>query len=259
MIIHTLYQDNDLRNYNYLLVCPETKQAVVIDPLDSDKMLSLASRLSVTITTIINTHEHHDHIAGNSAIVKATHAKIIAHHLSLIPHVDRKVIAGDIIQVGNTITLTVLDTPGHTFTHICLLAKNIPALFCGDTLFNAGCGNVYSGDVELLYQTFTEQLYQLSDDTKVYPGHDYLANNLHFAKTREPDNSAIDLWLEKISGHDPHNPLITTIGIEKTFNPFFRLSSTGIIKILRKDFPDLNDSPSEHDVFLYLRELRNRW
>jgi len=259
MNTHIIYQDNSLRNYNYLLVCPETKAAAIIDPLDADKILTLASQLNVNITTIINTHEHQDHIAGNTAVVKATGAQIIAHARAPIANVDRGVLAVDQIQVGKSIILTVLDTPGHTFSHICLLAEKPAALFCGDTLFNAGCGNVHCGDVELLYQTFKEQLFKLTDETKVYPGHDYLANNLSFAKTREPNNREIEYWLQKAEKHDPHHPIITTIGIEKTINPFFRLSEPEIIQQLQLDFPDVKTQLSNHDVFLRLRELRNKW
>jgi hydroxyacylglutathione hydrolase len=261
MEIYSIYQDNSLRNYNYLLVCPSTREGVIIDPLDPEKVLALVEKYSVIVKYIINTHEHQDHIAGNSTVAARTGAKIIAHKDAPIKNVDRRVKAGDHIKVGDDIDLTVLDTPGHTLSHICLLAQNDnpPALFCGDTLFNAGCGNCHSGDVELLYKTFSEQLSKLSDNTNVYPGHDYLENNLRFAKTREPDNPEIDAWLEKAANHDPHNPLITTIAIEKKINPFFRLDSENLIKELQKDFPTLGAHPSEHDVFVRLRELRNHW
>ena len=259
MDIYSIYQDNSLRNYNYLLVCPITHDAAIIDPLDAQKCLQLAQELNVNITTIINTHEHEDHIAGNAEVVKHTGAKIVAHYQSPIPHIDQKVKAGDIIQVGKSIQLKVLDTPGHTFCHICLVAETVPALFCGDTLFNAGCGNTHSGNVELLYKTFTEQLFLLSDNTKVYPGHDYLANNLRFALTREPANSHISAWLEKAEHHDPHQPLVTTLATEKLINPFFRLTMPEIITQLRKDIPALPEDPGPRDVFIGLRELRNRW
>ncbi|MFI4955405.1 MAG: hydroxyacylglutathione hydrolase C-terminal domain-containing protein [Gammaproteobacteria bacterium] len=260
MNIYSIYQDNSLRNYNYLLVCPDSREAAIIDPLEADRCLKLAQELQVNITTVINTHEHHDHIAGNTDVVNATGAKIIAHYHAPIAHVDQKVHAGDKIVVGKSIQLTVLDTPGHTFTHICLLASgNTPALFCGDTLFNAGCGNTHSGDVELLYTTFTEQLYKLADNTQVYPGHDYLENNLRFALSREPSNSVAAQWLDKAENHDPHQPLVTTLAIEKQINPFFRLESLDMIEQLRKDVPSLAAHPSDREVFIRLRELRNRW
>lgn len=260
MEIYSIYQDNSLRNYNYLLVCPVTREGIIIDPLDPEKILALVDKHAVTVKYIINTHEHQDHIAGNSIVAAKTGADIIAHQKAPIENVTRRVKAGDHIKVG-TIDLSVLDTPGHTLSHICLLAANEdpPALFCGDTLFNAGCGNTRSGDVELLYKTFNEQLSTLSDNTKVYPGHDYLENNLRFAKTREHENVEIDIWLKKAENHNPHQPLISTIGIEKKMNPFFRLDSKNIIEILQKDFPGIGLNPSKHDVFVCLRELRNHW
>lgn len=260
MNIYSIYQDNALRNYNYLLVCPVTHEAVVIDPLEAPRCLHLARELEAKITTIINTHEHSDHVAGNAEIVQATAAKIIAHYQAPIEHVTRRVHAGEKINVGTSIQLEVMDTPGHTFSHICLLSRTEkPALFCGDTLFNAGCGNTHSGDVEVLYKTFTEQLYHLNDATAIYPGHDYLVNNLRFALTREPSNPAIAEWLLQAERHDPHQPLVTTLAVEKQINPFFRLNSATLIQALRPDFPTLAAHPDNREIFICLRELRNRW
>ncbi len=260
MEIYSIYQENTLRNYNYLLVCPETREAAIIDPLDPEKALALAKEKNSTITHIINTHEHQDHIAGNAVIASRTGASITAHINAPIHSVTHRVKAGDKIKIGKTIELTVLDTPGHTLSHICLLSNDkIPALFSGDTLFNAGCGNCYSGDVELLYKTFNEQLSKLPDNTLIYPGHDYLLNNVRFAKTREPDNKDIDQWIQKAELANPHDPIITTMSIEKQINPFFRLDSQNIIQTLQKDFPELESNANQHDVFICLRELRNHW
>ena len=106
--------------------------------------------------------------------------------------IDRGLRADDVVRVGKTVELECLDTPGHTMSHVCLLAHgDSPAIFSGDTLFNAGAGNCHNGGhPEELYQTFADQLARLPDETRVYPGHDYLANNLRFTLDREPDNVA---------------------------------------------------------------------
>jgi hydroxyacylglutathione hydrolase len=261
MNINILYQNNSLRNYNYILACPTTREAAVIDPLNADMCLQLAQQQNLTITTIINTHEHFDHIEGNPKIIAATGAKVIAHANASIPDITQRAYAGDIINIGSTIQLQVLDTPGHTFSHICLLSINTPtpALFSGDTLFNAGCGNCRSGNVDLMYKTFTEQLYLIADHTQVYPGHDYLANNLQFALSREPNNAEIHKWIALAEKQDPQHPLITTLAIEKQINPFFRLDSPEIIQQLHKDFASLPEKPNAYEVFVGLRELRNNW
>jgi len=261
MQIITIYNDNSLRNYSYLLGCDITKKAVVIDPLDAHRCLQLAMQQGYDITHIINTHEHWDHIAGNEELADATGAQIIAHANATIDGVTRRVKAGDIIEVGKTINLRVLDTPGHTLSHICLFVTTpTPVLFCGDTLFNAGCGNCHNGgNVEKLYETFSQQLSKLPDETQIYPGHDYIKNNLEFALARSPNNATLKKWLEKVKDHDPHVPIITTLAIEKTINPFFQLSNQVIIQQLSHDFPQLESAPSEKEVFICLRRLRNDW
>ena len=127
-----------------------------------------------SITQILNTHEHRDHTDGNAGVVAATRAQVLAHAgaAGRIGGVDRGLARGDVIKVGRTVELEVLDTPGHTRSHVCLLAHgDSPALFCGDTLFNAGAGNCHNGgDPGLLYETFVNQLARLPDATRVYPG-----------------------------------------------------------------------------------------
>ena len=147
-------------------------------------------------------------------------------------------------------------------SHVCLLSKtDQPALFSGDTLFNAGAGNCHGGGhPEELYDTFVKQLAELPDDTQIYPGHDYLTNNLAFTLDREPDNAAAsDLLGELGTSHDPGRAMVTTLAQEKEFNTFFRLTSSTVIAKLREAFPDLSEEPSPKDVFLKLRELRNSW
>ena len=264
MIVERIWTGNAYRNYNYLIACPDTGDALAIDPLDHGKCLAAAKKNGWRITQILNTHEHHDHTGGNAAMVEATGAKLIAHHKAggKIAGVDRGVKAGDVIKVGKTVELECMDTPGHTFCHICLRAHggDKPALFSGDTLFNAGAGNCHNGgDPGALYETFAQQLDALPDDTLLYPGHDYIENNLKFTLAREPDNEAAKTLLPKVTGHDPQRSIVTTLKEEKQFNTFLRLTSPGVIARLREAFPDLPERPDRRTVFLKLRELRNTW
>lgn len=263
MIVERIWTGNAYRNYNYLIACPETGEALAIDPLDHRQCLARARDRGWEITQILNTHEHHDHTGGNAEVIAATGAKLIAHHRagSRIEGVDRGVAAGDVIKVGRTVELECLDTPGHTMCHICLCAHGErKAIFSGDTLFNAGAGNCHNGgNVESLYATFVDQLARLPDDTEVYPGHDYIENNLKFTLAREPGNAAAEALLPAVSGHDPATARVTTLGEEKTFNTFMRLRSPGVIAALREAFPDLPANPDPKTVFARLRELRNSW
>lgn len=263
MIVEQIWTGNDYRNFNYLIACPETGEALAIDPLAHERCLAVARERGWRITQILNTHEHLDHTGGNVPLVAATGAKVLAHANAgkSIAGMDRGLVAGDVIRVGRSVELVALDTPGHTLCHICLLAKtDQPALFCGDTLFNAGAGNCHhGGHPAQLYHTFAEQLARLDERTLIYPGHDYIANNLRFTLDREPDNAAAQNLLARTESQDPAHALVSTLALEKEINTFFRLQSPSVIARLREAFPDLDAHPDSQTVFLKLRELRNDW
>lgn len=263
MIVEQIWTGNAYRNFNYLIACAETGEALAIDPLDHAKCLAAAKAKGWRITQILNTHEHHDHTGGNAAMVAATGAAVLAHANAKdkIPEMTRGLGAGDVIKIGRTVELEALDTPGHTMSHICLRAHgDTPALFCGDTLFNAGAGNCHNGGhPSELYNTFVGQLAKLPEKTLIYPGHDYIARNLAFTLDREPDNAKAKAMLPAMEKQDPAKALVTTLAQEKEINTFFRLASPSVVKRLRDAFPDLPDDPDPKTVFLKLRELRNKW
>jgi len=263
MIVEQIWTGNAYRNFNYLIACPETGEALAIDPLDFRKCLDVAKERGWNITQILNTHEHGDHTGGNKGVVSATGAKVIAHKNagSRIPGMDIGVGAGDVIKVGKSVELECLDTPGHTMSHICLLSRtDQPALFSGDTLFNAGAGNCHNGGhPEELFETFENQMETLGDNTLIYPGHDYLLNNLAFTLDREPGNAVAQQMAKDYRDQDPADALVTTMAQEKDINTFFRLQSPGVVQKLAEDYPEMGSNPDPRAVFLKLRELRNSW
>ena len=263
MIVEQIWTGNAYRNFNYLVVCPETGEALAIDPLDHQKCLLAGKENGWTIKQVLNTHEHGDHTGGNKQVIAATGAKLLAHQnaANTIPDMDVGLFAGDVVKVGKTVELLALDTPGHTMSHICLLSQtDEPGLFSGDTLFNAGAGNCHNGGhPKELYETFASQLSKLADTTKIYPGHDYISNNLEFTLDREPDNSSAKSLLDEIKDQNPDEALVSTIALEKEINTFFRLQNPTVIAMLQAEFPDMPDNPDPQAVFLKLRELRNNW
>jgi hydroxyacylglutathione hydrolase len=261
MLVEQIWTGNNGRNFNYLVACSETGEALAIDPLDHEKCLARARAKGWNITQILNTHEHRDHTGGNDQVVAATRAKLLAHHSAKIDGIDRGLKAGDVIKIGKTAELECLDTPGHTMAHICVRSHgDHPALFCGDTLFNAGAGNCHNGGhPSELYNTFSQQLANLPENTLIYPGHDYIANNLRFTLNREPDNAKAQEMLPGMERQDTDRALVTTLALEREINTFFRLSNPTVIATLREAFPDLPENPDQRTVFLKLRELRNKW
>ena len=263
VIVKQIWTGNAYRNFNYLIACAETGEALAVDPLDYEKCLRAAKDAGWNVTQILNTHEHRDHTGGNAPMAQKTGAKIIAHKNAKdkIADMSRGLSAGDVVKVGRTVELEALDTPGHTMSHVCLLSHTDQrALFCGDTLFNAGAGNCHNGGhPSELYKTFAGQLAKLPENTLIYPGHDYIENNLRFTLSREPDNKRSQEMLDRLKGQDPGNAYVTTLAVEREINTFFRLSSPSVIAKLREAFPDLPENPDERTVFLKLRELRNKW
>jgi hydroxyacylglutathione hydrolase len=127
-------------------------------------------------------------------------------------------------------------------------------------LFNAGVGNCHNGgNPEVLYDTFAQQLSRLPDNTRVYPGHEYLGRNLEFTLDREPSNKDAKEFLVEAKQVQPQDAPVTTLGQEKRINTFLRLQNPDVIAQLREKFPDLGERPEPKTVFVKLRELRNKW
>lgn len=251
MIIQ-LYTNSPLRNYTYLI--KSVKGWYCIDPFSPEEILK---RIDSKLIAIINTHEHLDHTCGNNELVNKTACEIWAHKNAKgkIDGVTKFLEKGERVELGEDKYFVVLDTPGHTSAHLCLLLKEgdkALAVFTGDTLFNAGVGNCHdaSGSPAVLYETISKQFQKLPDDIKVYPGHEYLGNNLKFTLDREPTNKKAALLLEE---YQKNNFLVTDMKLERSINTFLRLDKDEIIQNLK------GDTSSNKQVFLRLRELRNNW
>ena len=260
MEIIQIYTGSVLRNFSYLIFDKEKRQAYCLDPFDASQIEEALKKNNLKLEGIINTHEHPDHICGNDGLVSKFAVPIYAHKnaKNKIPGVSRLLDSKDKIKINQNEYLEIMDTPGHTFAHLCLKAvdeKNEFAVFTGDTLFNAGVGNCHNGgDPQVLYQTICSQFFSLNDEMKVYPGHEYWENNLAFTGDREPENPYLSGIREKYEREkEKGNFLVSTIEMERKVNVFFRLDQNEVKKNL-----EIYDN-NEVQVFLKLRELRNKW
>ena len=249
----------------YLLACEQTSEAIAIDPLNHALCLETAKEMGWKITIVANTHHHHDHIGGNGPVIAATGAELVSHKdaMDAIPNVNRGLMAGDKLQCGDFV-LKILDTPGHTMSHICLYfpgnANEQPALFCGDTLFNAGVGRCdFGGEPKILHKTFEDHIFTLADDVRIFPGHDYIENNLEFTLDREPDTETAMSLRDKFKNGLDAESFVSDIGLERQINVFFRLNENqvriGLASSLDLDVASLDNQKT----FIGLRKLRDSW
>jgi hydroxyacylglutathione hydrolase len=238
-------------NYSIVLYDREGGEACLVDPVAIQSVSQVIKEKNLDPVYLVNTHGHGDHTAGNQRFARMAD-EVVGHEneRGSIDGLTKTVTDQDALTVGD-LTIEVLHTPGHTDGSICLKTDN--ALISGDTVFLAGCGNPsFGGNTRELFRSFRDKLVHLNDDLELHPGHDYAERNLRFAKSVDPDNPAID---EKLNEAQGNGEPTSTLGDEKSYNPFFRYDDPDLIDNL----DGLPEAPSNWDVFRRLRELRNQW
>lgn len=209
-------------NYAYLVTCDATKKTAIVDPSEAGPVLEAVKRAGVKPDAIWNTHHHWDHVGGNEELVKALGIGEVCGHAS-----DRGRIAGqtrfleenDRFTLGN-LEVCILHIPGHTTGAIAYVVEgdgDTPAVFTGDTMFIAGCGRLFEGTPENMFDSL-KKLAALDDATRVYCGHEYTKSNLKFAAHVEPKNE--DVKRAAANLRVPSVP--SRIADEKRTNPFVR-------------------------------------
>lgn len=251
--IHTFRCLSD--NLGVLMRCTATGAVTAIDAPDADKISRELDAAGWTLTDILITHRHPDHVQGVPALKARYGAKVVAPKLaaSEVPDADRLVSEGDSVQVGN-LTGTVLDTPGHCNDHITYHFAAARALFCADTLFRMGCGRMFEGDGATFWRSL-EKLMALPDDTIVHGGHDYTLSNARFAAAVLPTDAGIVAALAdaQAKADAGHFNAITDLGTEKRLNPFLRAGEAVVAAAAGKP-----GRPAA-EVFGALREWKNRF
>lgn len=217
-------------NFAYLVHDRNTALTAAIDTPDVDAILEVLNERDWKLTHIFNTHHHHDHVGGNLEIKEKTGCTIIGseNDQARIPGVDVKVHEGDELLFGEH-KISVYETPGHTLGHIVYHFPNDSVAFVGDTLFSLGCGRLFEGSPEQMWDSL-QKIMRWSEDTLIYCAHEYTLANAQFALSIEPENVDLLQRYEVVQRLiDDGKPTVPSqLGLEKKTNPFLRPTSHAI-------------------------------
>jgi hydroxyacylglutathione hydrolase len=238
---------------NYIWLLRKDQHAVIVDPGDASVVIRELEKHRLKLQAILITHHHSDHIGGVDELLAYQTCPIYApaREAYTFPHIP--VAEGDRVSLeALAIDLMVLDLPGHTLGHIAYLSNEL--LFCGDTLFGAGCGRLFEGTPAQMYASL-KKLADLPPETKVYCTHEYTEHNIRFALTLEPGNEHLQQRQADTYALRARNmpSLPSTIQLELDTNPFLRCDQKSIQQAANCDSMD------ELTVFTAIRELRNHY
>lgn len=244
---------------NYVWMLHDGSRAAVVDPGDAAPVQAALDRLHLQLDAILVTHHHADHVGGVDALRPRLHGPVYGPARENIPTPFVPLRGGDRIQVLG-LDFAVLDVPGHTAGHIAYAEQGkatAPLLFCGDTLFSAGCGRLFEGTPAQMHDSLS-RLAALPADSRVCCTHEYTLGNLAFAQAVEPDNQAV-------AHHRTHcealrangrPTLPSSLALELQINPFLRCHETSVA-----DAALAQGAPSKQpvDVLAALRNWKNRF
>lgn len=243
-------------NIGVLIRDPRSGACAAIDVPEAGPVLAALDETGWRLTDILVTHRHADHVEGIPEVKRRTGAKVTAPAKAggAVPEVDRTVSEGDTVAVGS-LQGEVWETPGHCADHVAYVFRDAGIVFAGDTLFTLGCGRVMEAGNETLWRSL-ERFLELSDDTEVFSGHDYVLANARFALAADPDNSALRerfRQAERLKG-ERRFLIPSTIGAEKATNPFLRASEPALATSVK-----LEPGADPAEVFSALRDWKNRF
>lgn len=243
-------------NYIWLLQDPQTQRVAVVDPGDAAPVLAwLKQNPQWSLSDILVTHHHHDHVGGVEQLKNLTGARVCGPANETIPARDVALQDNDRISVLGR-DFDVFAVPGHTLGHIAFYHPGV--LLCGDTLFAAGCGRLFEGTPEQMH-TSLERLAALPAETLVYCTHEYTQSNLKFAQAVEPHNDDIAKRVEHVNGLRARGEMTlpSNLALEKRTNPFLRTSETSVKE--KADERNGRDNRSGAEVFASLRAWKDKF
>lgn len=214
---------------NYIWCMHNNRHAIVVDPGDAEPVLAFLREHNLRLAAILITHHHHDHTGGITHLVSANPSvPVIGPRGNHIRGITKSVAQGDTLRLPIfDLSFSILETPGHTLDHIAFYGHGL--VFCGDTLFSAGCGRLFEGSPEQMAHSLNK-LKRLPDDTWVYCTHEYTQANVTFSLTVDPDNEALidyAAWVKERRENDEIT-LPSLISKEKAVNPFLRCHTDSV-------------------------------
>jgi len=248
-------------NYIWVLRNDAHSHAIIVDPGDAEVVLKLLEQEQLTLSAIFITHHHFDHVGGIDTLVKRFPVPVYGPVRESIPALTTPVAEGAEFSVpAFSQRFRVLDVPGHTLGHVAYYSEDFtsPLLFCGDTLFSAGCGRLFEGTPEQMYASLLK-LAALPGNTRVCCTHEYTLSNLQFARAVEPDNPAIEQYIDSVKRLRAENrpSLPSTIDQELSINPFLRTSELTIKRSAEKKSGVQICEPTQ--IFATLRSWKNEF
>jgi len=246
---------------NYIWLITNGTHAVVVDPGQAAPVSQVLRERRLTLTAILLTHHHQDHVGGVMELVAQTGATVYGPAGEVLPHCDITLTEGDqITDPSLQLSLSVIDVPGHTAGHIALAGdiSGQPVLFCGDTLFAAGCGRLFEGTPAQMDASLAK-LAALPPATAVYCAHEYTLSNMRWARAVEPDNEALKNWQARAEQQraEGQPTLPSSIGQELSCNPFLRARHPDVAQAAALWAQRALTNPVE--VFTVLREWKNNF
>ncbi len=246
---------------NYIWLLTNGQTAAVVDPGQSAPVLDTLKRHNLKLVSILLTHHHQDHVGGVSDLVAHSGAQVFGPATEVLPVCDTLLQEDDTLEDASLgFRLTVLDVPGHTAGHIAYAGtfEGDSVLFCGDTLFAAGCGRLFEGTPAQMDASMGK-LAALPPQTRVYCAHEYTLSNMRWARAVEPDNEVLARWQETAQKtRDQDEPTLpSTIAQELACNPFMRVRQPTVAQAAAQWAQRSLASPVE--VFAALREWKNNF
>ena len=243
---------------NYIWLMTTNEGSIVIDPGESKNLLKAIEKKNIKLDAILITHHHYDHTGGiEELLMKYPNLKVYGPNNN-IDLIKSRLRDGELLNIIG-IDFEVIEIPGHTLDHIAYYANinNSPILFCGDTLFAGGCGRVFEGTFDQMYESLMK-LKKLPKNTRIYCGHEYTINNLKFAKAVEPDNIDLIARYNDVLDLRKNNipTLPSTLSIELKTNPFLRAEKNNVQKIISNKF---KTGFSEKEIFSALRQWKDNF